>query len=234
MNVGLTTGFMHKDVNPLSEEAINVCREISLGAIEINCVGGLTRSGVPVSRITRQELDGFGHISLHAPCSKIIYRDDQATRDILAGIQLVCERLPISLVVFHVDNVSSWNPFINLPFNWAIENMDRRKQFGQNHRDLAPIFDRFDCGFVLDLNHCYTVDPTMKLAEQLIINFQDKIREIHLSGYIDYHEPLFETNQLAILRAIPDKNIPIILEALCKSAADARKEFEYVVKFLSN
>jgi hypothetical protein len=233
-SIGLTTGCMYKTISPFSPEIINLCRQVSLDAIEINCVGGFAQNGMPASRIIIEELDGFKHRSLHAPCANgFSYGNNEATKNTLRNIADICDRLNISLVVFHPDTIYSWELFKNLPFNWAIENMDYRKIKGVYPQDLQEIFNQLDCGFVLDLNHCYSVDKSMYLATRLIEKFQNRIKEIHLSGFTAYHEPLYQTKQYEeIIKFLPDLDVPIILEAVFNSAEEAYLEYNYVYQSL--
>lgn len=112
--------------------------------------------------------------------------------------------------------------------------MDRDKSIGKTTNSLANILNGKDFKIVLDINHCYTNDKTMKLARKFYKNFKNKIYEIHLSGYISLHEPLFKTRQIKILKAIPDNKLPIIIESECKSLDEVKKEYHYIKNYLLN
>ena len=68
--------------------------------------------------------------------------------------------------------------------------------------------------FVLDVNHVFTNDETMRLAEELYERVGRRLAEIHLSGYAGYHEPLHYTKQTKIIAAIRDFNVPVIIESV--------------------
>jgi hypothetical protein len=85
---------------------------------------------------------------------------------------------------------------------------------------------------VLDLNHCFTNDPSMRLAAEMYAAFGKRISMVHISGFEKLHEPLSRTKQLEILTAIPDKNLPIIIESGCDNIEEAKKEYEYIKNFL--
>ena len=73
----------------------------------------------------------------------------------------------------------------------------------------------------------------MELAREFIKEFGDRLAEIHLSGYIKYHELIYVTKQREILEAIPELNIPIILEGVCtREHHDRKREVNYVREYL--
>lgn len=233
MRIGFSTGFMHKEVSPVSIKALEICRSVSTEAIEINCIGGLDERGSRLLAIRPEELDGFSYISLHSP-SKVRYDNDDPTRSLLAEIEYACQIMPIQIVVFHPDLIDCWEIFSEFKIPCAFENMDFRKKFGRTIPDLQQIFSRCDARFVLDLNHCYSVDPTMATAWELIRQFSDRLCEVHLSGFTTYHELLYETLQDEIMDTMPEMDVPIILESGCKSVADVKKEYDYVSNYLRN
>lgn len=233
MNIGFSTGFLHKEISPTSIRALEICRTVSTEAIEINCIGGLHENGHSASLIGACDVSGFRQVSLHSP-SKVRYGNDASTRDLLAEIQKMCLAIPVKVVVFHPDLVDCWEIFSEFDIPYAFENMDHRKTFGKSVSDLRYVFSRCDSGFVLDLNHCYSIDPTMATARELIERFGDRLCEIHLSGFAGYHELLCDTLQTGIMDAMPDLDVPIILESGCESVTDVRREYEYVSAYMRN
>jgi hypothetical protein len=86
---------------------------------------------------------------------------------------------------------------------------------------------------VIDINHCYTNDKTLKLLLNFYKNFKDRICEIHISGFIKLHEPLYITKQVKFLKSFPEiKNFPIIIESNCADKQEAAKELKYIKKLL--
>ena len=110
----------------------------------------------------------------------------------------------------------------------AIENSDWRKAFGKTVEDLERIFELTDFDFVLDVNHCFTNDRSMDLARVMIEKFSDRLREIHLSGFTKYHEPISVTRQYEILEAVLAGDVPIIIESVCEDEWQAREEYAFV------
>lgn len=232
MLVGFSTGFMYKEINPVSMRALNVCKGVSQEAIELNCVKGLSDNGEVITNISSDDLKGFKYVSLHAPTVKIRYKNDTSTHKLLSKLSEICRVLPIKLVVFHPDVVDCWEIFSEYQIPYAFENLDIRKCFGQTVDEMETVFQRLDCKFVLDLNHCFTIDPTMQIAEKMIKKFGDRLSEIHLSGYTSYHDLLYKTRQIEIMNPLKGINVPIILESCCNNLTDLQKEYDFVSSYL--
>ena len=110
--------------------------------------------------------------------------------------------------------------------------MDWKQERGKYVDSMQAIFEKIDAGMVLDLNHCYTNDPSMRLAKEMTDEFGTRISQIHLSGFETDHDLLFKTKQTEIMDAIVDKNLPIIIESICETVEDVKAEFKYVKKYL--
>ncbi len=232
--VGFSTGSFYKLISTLSKEAIMLSKNISTEALEICCVGGILDKDCHLNDVKKNWLRDVDFVSLHSPCSKNTlhsYADNKETHEVLQRLQEACDRLPIDHVVFHPDTIKDWKIFRDYDFEIAIENMDNRKSFGLNVEQMKFAFDQIDCDFVLDLNHCYTLDNTMRLADELLNNFSDRLCEIHVSGYKDYHNLLYQTKQDEISIFINQLNVPIIIESVCQNWRDAKKEFDYIKSF---
>lgn len=227
--IGLTTGFAYKTINPISIDALNICKRVSSDTVELNCIGGTDKGELHLLKnIKPEDLADFEHISLHAPSSRIIYRNDSKTKIILDLIEETYHRLDIKYVVFHPDTISDYSIFDNYVFPAAIENLDKRKFFGKNVKDLKKVFQVFDCRFVLDINHCFSIDPTMRLAEDLISEFKNRLCGVHISGHKKYHDLLYETRQIEIMKAVAGLNVPMVIESRCAGEEEAKKEYEYI------
>lgn len=175
----------------------------------------------------------FSYYSLHAPAVDFIYRDDEVTHSLLSRIEKLHEKYNFDLIVFHPDIVEDFTIFQKYNIPLAFENMDHRKSVAVDIEGMKEIFALVDAKMVLDLNHCYTIDPSMNLAREFYDNFKDKIAEIHLSGFETFHEPLYKTKQLEIIEAIPDLNLSIIIEAGQNSVEDIKNEFGYIINNLN-
>jgi hypothetical protein len=223
MFLGFSTGSLHKVYENISKENFEVFRSLGCNAIEIYCLDDKDLEKL-ILEIKPGDLGGFSYVSLHAPMITNI--------ETLELLQKAHDIFHFNLVVIHPDEIESWNIFSKFTFPFAIENMDWKKEIGKYLESMQDIFSKIDAPMVFDVNHCYTNDPSLRLAHDMAEMFKDKIKEIHLSGFEKYHEPLFKTKQLEILQAIPDKNVPIIIESECETIEDVKKELDYIKKFL--
>ena len=89
--------------------------------------------------------------------------------------------------------------------------------------------------FFLDVEHCNTNDKTMIFADYLTKELKHKIKEILLSGYENFHDPLYRTKQIEIIQRCKEINAPIIIECTCEKSDGVEavsKEFNYILENL--
>lgn len=224
IRLGFSTGCLFESAGTI--EAIGIlrasgCRMIELGPRIVDHVGGQERA-----QVTADDLAGFDYVSVHAP--KFEY-GKPGTAEILNKIGYLNQLRPLDLVVFHPDPVFDFNALEASGLRVGIENMDNRKKSFRTVEELKLVLDRFPkFRLVLDVNHIFTNDPTMKSAPAFFEILGDRIAEYHLSGYKILHDPLFETKQVEILRAIKNKDLPIIVESLLTPATIAL-ERDYIL-----
>ena len=230
MLIGFSTKCL-KNCNRFAPETFDVFRKIGCNAIKIAWRHNLDEFE-KISMIKPYDLKGFKYISIHTPS---FYRfNETEIVDILQKISEVHKKLKFNAVIIHPYETMNFDIFRQFDLPFKVENMDWKQDFGKYTDSLEDIFSKFDVPMVLDLNHCYTNDPSMLLARDFAENFGGRIEEIHVSGFEKLHEPLFKTKQTEILQAIPDKRLPIIIESGCENIEEAKKEFEYVKNFLMN
>lgn len=230
--IGISTGILYRSIPSISQQIMNVCGSLCIDAVELGCIR--TKSLLELPNFTVPDnRSQFNYFSLHAP-TDLIYRDDEETKQVLDVIKKTHKRLHFDLVVIHPDIVKDWSVLEDMSFPIGVENSDWRKDFGKTVEDLEKVFlsNRTDFGFVLDVNHCFTNDRSMKLAEELIAQFSDRLCEIHLSGFTNYHEPISVTQQMEILKAVPFGDIPIIIESVCADEEEVWKEYNYIKNYL--
>lgn len=157
------------------------------------------------------DLTSFRYISVHAP-SKFEGITELETAEKLQPI--IKRGWP---VILHPDAISDWDTWQSLGSLVTIENMDGRKPVGRTVEELQPLFDRLpDASFCFDIGHAAQIDPTMKLATELLAAFRQRLIEVHMSA-VDtefIHQQLSVENMKAfgpVLRQLPDK-VAIILE----------------------
>jgi len=225
--VGFSTGAFYKFLNPVSLEAVETALRINFEMVEISCMKHAAMPDLDDGylRVVRD----FNSVSIHAP-TDILYGRNGDTKTTLGKIGDLCLALKAGHVVFHAETIADWTYFRDqVFFPIAFENADWRKDFGWTARDFRKIFKRCPCaGLVLDVNHCYSNDRTMKNIGEFMGEYGERIVEVHLSGFRKYHEPLVLTEQMEIINACSPIDSPIIIESVCYSEDLARREIEFV------
>lgn len=227
IKLGFSTGCFYKTSLNLIERISLIknagCRAIELGFVKIK------RSDTDdLKRLAAKELGGFDYVSLHAP--KHHYGQNKKTYEIFEIIKRVNATRELDCVVIHPDTITDCSVFRDTGFKIALENMDNRKASHQFPDEFVGILTKYpQPGFVLDVNHVFSNDPSMKLAAEFYEKLGERITQIHLSGYTGYHAALFETRQAEIIQAIQNFKTPIIIESVI-SPENIRKEIDYILE----
>lgn len=162
----------------------------------------------------------FDFISVHYSGHDINYHIDLASK------------IGAHALTIHPNFVSEWIKASKSLFCLiSFENMDWRKKFGTNVDDMKSVFKQIpDASWTFDLNHIYSIDPTMKLADDFYRSF-DNLSHYHLSGFKDNslpHTQLYETKQDIIIQSVK-KDSPIIVESFgVDDIVNFKLELEYV------
>lgn len=228
---GISTGVLYKLGIPMNE-SIKILSDIGCNGIELGYVDGGRINEQPLEQIDHSLLKNFSWVSIHAPAKGFDYYNQSEVSIFFESLKNFSAQTPIDLVVFHPDAVGDLSILEPLGVPIGIENMDRRKQGFQTVDQLKPVFGQYpNWGMVLDVNHCYSLDTSMQLAEDLKEQFLPKIKQVHLSGYTELHDPIYNADQDIILDAVPE-DLPIIIESTVLSLDDIRKEFDYITNYL--
>lgn len=233
LKLGFSTGALHKEF-PV-RKALVFLKDLELKTVELGFVKIERMYQGQADDLTEKDLSGFDYVSIHSP--GIQYGKNSETRFVFDKLNRINSLRKIDLVVFHPDTVEDFSIFENLDFPVGFENMDNRKMTYKTPEEIEKLLENKNYSFVLDVNHAYSNDENMNLVEGFYSKSGRRIREIHLSGYVGYHEPLFQTKQINIIESIKDFSIPIVNEAVINSA-DIEKERDYITaeieKIISN
>jgi hypothetical protein len=227
--IGFSHGVLYKTMDVYTKEAFDIYAAAGSEIIEVCFIrsGAIQKLGNIIPFVKE-----YPHRSIHLPAD-IRYKNDAATKEILERAANFYRAVSADLVLVHPDLVDDWSVFAQFPLAWAIENMDNRKRSFRSPNDLLCFFKQNNnWKMVLDLNHCYSNDTSMQIAEEFIEKFKDRIAEIHLSGYAGYHEPLYQTKQEIIMQFCKKIQAPIIIESTFNSPDEAEKEIAYIREFL--
>ena len=226
--LGFSTGVLHKTHR--TKDALKIMKDLGYDTVELGFVKLNRIEEGWLEELSEKDLGGFEHISFHAPVFN--YGKNEGTDYIFKKIEKINNMRKLDAVVFHPDPIEDFGVFHEVNFNVALENMDNRKNSYHKAKDFDEIFSQTNkYKLVLDVNHIYTNDASMELAKSFYQKLKDRIVEIHLSGYAGYHEPLFQTKQVNIIKAVQNIKMPIIIESLL-SLEDLEKERNYILKNL--
>jgi hypothetical protein len=232
--IGFCHGATFKILDKYSETNISLFKKSGCNAIEINCH---SISEADRFKSIEELIIDFEYKSIHLPCD-LKYRDDETTNRLLIKIVKYYKKIGAELAVVHPDLIEDVGVFAKYPeISWAIENMDDRKAKFKNVDDLKKFFEiNKQWGFVLDVGHCNANDKTMKLADDFIAELKHKVKEIHLSGYEVFHDPLYRTKQNEIIERCKQFDVPIIIESTLEKTDGVNgvaKEFGYILENLA-
>ena len=233
--VGFSTGTLYPNIQPLSDEAIELCKLNQTGAIEIAC---LRNSQIPLLwGLNLVPLKSFAHVSIHMP-TDIKYVNDAKSERSVELLKEFCKQHNkiFRCAVFHSDTILDWNILLNFSkiTTVAIENMDNRKSNFRNMKDIQKILSRYpEIKLVFDINHWISNGNTIKSAYNFIETFKNHIIEVHISGYWHYHEPILKTLQFELIEVIAKlpPTIPVIIESVIKPQ-EIKKEYNLIKNLL--
>ena len=226
--IGFSTGDLYKTHSPV--QAFQELRKMGITSIELS--SRLIRPDNYyhlLDEFLESSFEGVQYLSLHFPAipDKWRYGKNKETEEVLKRAYHIHSNHPLDLVIVHPNVVDDFNVFKDLPYPVGFENMDWRKESYKTPEEMEKLLDENPkAKFVMDVNHIYTNDKSMALAEKFW-KFENRLAEIHLSGFLELHDPLFETKQEEIIRAIKKTRAPIIIESVLR-IEDVPKELEYV------
>jgi hypothetical protein len=156
------------------------------------------------------------------------------THSVINQIAKAHRKIGFHCVIVNPDVVDAWEMIKSLSVPICIGIPESIKDSHETLIDLWDLFMKTNLDFVLDLKRCFLIDPSMKLAQDLIQRFSKRICEVHVSGSVNGHDPLYRTGQLEILSAIRTikRKVPIIIKSACADASEAQKEFDFVRAYL--
>lgn len=180
----------------------------------------------------------FKSKSIHAPFKNIRYSQKfEREVDLLLNI---AEKIRTDVILFHPDTVEDFDWLYNKVGSLiAYENMDNRKSFGNKIEELETLFVKYpSVSWHCDVNHLFTMDPTLKITQDFHTAFKNRLYGYHLSGYGSpqtLHTCLYITHENQIIDAILDLSKPIIHEGGAPDQVNfLEKEYAYILDYLNN
>jgi sugar phosphate isomerase/epimerase len=181
--------------------------QISTYAIELSALSGAELPGL-IRYLRSGPRLPFRYVSVHAPAKAFDGQNVSALGEIPMWLRSI---------VAHPDAIGDARPYRALGTRLLVENMDGRKRTGRTSEELQGCFDELpDAGFVLDIAHAHSLDPSMELAHELLDRFRARLRHVHLSslGVSGEHMPLTVEDE-DLFAGVLDRcrDVPWILEA---------------------
>jgi hypothetical protein len=208
MFIGYSTGSIAKNDFRL---ALQILAKEPIEAIEVSALR--EHEIYPLFDVIDElDLSRYNYVSFHAPSKLTNISEDELIGQLTKLLQ---KNWPI---VVHPDIIQDYSKWRALGHHVCIENMDKRKPCGRTADDLEFIFQQLPAAtFCLDVAHARQVDPTMSQCYQMLMNFSNRLTQVHLSDVTSdsKHVPLNIQAMHAyerIIRHIPG-GIPVILES---------------------
>lgn len=206
--IGFSTGALARgDV----QHGLALLRGKTANAVELSALRQ-HELGALVQLLNDLDLHQFDYISVHAPSALEAEYEDIAL-DLLAAVQQ--RNWPIIVHPDAMHRMEEWNKFGELLY---VENMDIRKPVGQTASDLAAIFAVLPRACLcFDIGHARQFDPTMSEAAQILLQFRDRLRQVHISevNAQSKHDPLSLEAVMAFRRvaSLIPPDVPVIVES---------------------
>jgi len=245
IKLGYSSGAGPKPKYTLTER-LEILAALELEAMELSFVVA-SRLEEGLDEETIRLIKKFKYISIHAPS---VSKDDEerewikyptrGTAALLNKIIGIAEVTGAQTIVFHPDLVEDFAWLNNkVGERLAFENMSAEKPFGTTVADLEKVFALAPgAKWVCDANHIYTIDRSMKLADEFHRAFGARLCHYHISGYGKSrlrHDCFYVSQEDIILEGVKDFSVPLINEggALTDGANSLNQENKYILDRLN-
>lgn len=226
MKLGFSTGASKNFIS--KEKAVEYFAQQKYTAVEL----GLGQTCELLDRVNIKTLQKFKWVSIHAPKIELKL-NDPASELTIKKINNFYKKFPVNLVIIHPSLSMDYRIFKKAEFPIGFENMDKRKPAFTTPTEMNNLFKKIPTAkMVLDVNHVFTHDKSMELAQEFYLKCGDRIAEIHISGYKKLHEPIYLTKQPQILQAIQNTSVPLIIESTLGTIEEIEKEYHYIENYL--
>ena len=166
-----------------------------------------------IDAIPTLELERFSYVSFHAP-SRLLKLSEQ---DLVRRLQTLTKTF--DTIVVHPDIITDFSVWEEIQSSIALENMDQRKSAARTAADMKVYFDALpEARFCFDIGHARQVDPTQKVARDLLHAYSDRLVELHVSevNRSNAHVPISSQalNDFRQISSLIPRDIPAIIESI--------------------
>jgi sugar phosphate isomerase/epimerase len=153
----------------------------------------------------------FRYISIHGPSKNLRGREEEL-------VNALNELAPYAdAIVMHPDTIERPLLFRPLGHKLLLENMDARKSTGRTPEEMDAMFAELpEAGFCFDIAHAWSIDPQMSVAGELLDQFGDLLRHVHLSSLSpDLHHVSLTAEHEELFSPVLERcvDVPWIFEA---------------------
>lgn len=222
--IGFSTGCFFEYLSTI--ESLNILKKEGLEVVEVVAYREIKEDWI--NDIFGEGLPDFEYVSLHAP--NVSISNGREMYSLFKKIERINKLRKLDLVVFHPDKIWDFDIFKNVSFKVGFENLDIRGNGFKTTSELLNLVNQTKFRYILDVSHAYSNDPSLEtfcIPEHM----KKYVGEIHLSGYLNWHDPLFKTKQEEIIEFIKNFDIPIIVESIL-NPNEMVKEKNYVESVL--
>ena len=241
--IGPSTGWLYaKEVYSLAQQKA-ILLAAGANAVEV-CLATWDGSGDKRFLSLRQGglLGGqvFDYRSLHL--ADVNDQEPERQFEIAEEVMLYCGAsvaLTHPLKVLGEYPVACYERMVASGIPLALENMDSRKDSGFLLQELEYLVKATGCSFVLDVQHAYEHDSTMKYADDLLEVLKGELAHLYVSGQTsgNNHSLVCKAaNAKQIIefvgRVLSVKNVPLILEGEYATAEELQQEIDFLASEL--
>lgn len=221
--------FWNWDDSPNTNSLLKFVKKLDVDGVELHFRGDNGLFNFQLSSSNQAWIKNLKCVTIHAPSFS------SPVKNQLDKLNQIYNDVNASNIVFHPDQLPSWDLMKDYDFNASIENLRPKANVSVN--DLLNTFKVYkDYGLCLDICHAYFYSKSE--TKRLINLFRNQIVEIHLSGTYKRrdHQPLLEVTDVFLESIKPVRNlkVPIIIEDnfTGKDLSFVKKEIKFIKKFL--
>jgi hypothetical protein len=233
--VGFSTGCLYKLDIPL-EQRIKIYHNMGADAIEISLATAPELLAFELTEEVESDIRKYDYVTFHTPWKGGIRYNPKDSKEVIAKLQELNDRLPIEGMVIHPNTIDYFSYMEDTGLPFRLENMDLRKSFGTHPEHFEELVKNYDFDYIIDVQHIYEHDHTMKLADEFIELFGDKLKHFHVSGCRpgELHVPTHLGDNKDQIVQVLEKRIalPKIIEGMRETTEDlAAEELDFIRQY---
>jgi len=239
MYIGPSTGWLYASKIYTTKNQQAFFKSVGANAVEVFL--GITQD-IRVNNLLRGETfdpEIFKYLSLHLPQLHLF--KNKAL--ILKKIKEIMDKQQIKRTCIHPSKLSDedYQLIIDSGIPLSLENMDcRTTTIPEEFKELISAQKKFDCYFVLDVQHAYEHDSSMQYAQDLFEMMGPVLTHLHVSGETEnqVHTRVCESNNRGDIveflnKNLPKKKVPLILEGKYQNVKELKDEIQFLKKELT-